>query len=210
MNLLKLVFLLALIPTLLHSSEDTRGKELYGLWYDNYSNTKLEINYTRRGIKVKQHGRLFGRWRTYSYVGRGLYDDYDGRVIVSRGYNQIEWRTGRNRRLVLSRYNSYDRYDNYDRGYTTSRSRSYNPSYNSLYSRDQYCGTWYNNDRGYNLRVEAYGGRGFRVRFDNQWSYYEPYKDHYRDRRGNRYYLKDKYLTWRSNDGKRSLRFRRR
>lgn len=210
MNALKLVFLLALIPTLLHSSEDTRGEELYGLWYDNYSNTKLEIQYNRRGIRVKQLGGLFSRWRNYSYVGRGLYDDYNGRVIVARGYDRIEWRSGRNRRVVLSRYDSYGRHDNYDRGYTTSRNRSYSPSYNTSYGREQYCGSWYNNDRGYNLRVEAYGGRGFRVRFDNRWTYYEPYQDHYRDRRGNRYYLNNRSLSWRSHDGKRRLQFRRR
>ncbi len=209
MNALKLVFLLALIPTLLQSSE-TRGEELYGLWYDNYSNTKLEIKYTRKGIKVKHHGGLFSRWRTYNYMGRGLYDDCDGKVIISRGYDQIEWRKGRRRSILLSRYNDYGRYDNYDRDYSTSRSRSYNPSYNSSYRRNQYYGDWYNNDRGLNLRVEAFGGRGFRVRFDNRWTYYEPYRDHYRDRRGNRYYLNDRYLSWRSHDGKRRLRFRRR
>jgi len=216
MNTMKLIILLALIPTFLLSS-DSRGEELYGVWYDNYSDTKLEIKHTRRGIKVKHHGGLFSRWRTYNYMGRGLYDDCNGKVIISRGYDQIEWRKGRRRSIVLSRYNDYNRgdsyhsFDSYDnREYPTSRSRSYGRSYPTTYRRDNYCGAWYNSDRGYSLSIEAYGGRGFRARLNNVWTYYEPYNDHYRDRRGNRYYINDGYLSWRSYDGRRKIRFRKR
>jgi len=58
MRVLQTFFLLALIPTFLHSSPSRTG-ELYGLWYDSYSDTKLEIKHTRRGVKVKHHGGFF-------------------------------------------------------------------------------------------------------------------------------------------------------
>ncbi len=174
MNAMKLVILLALVPTLLLSS-DSRGEELYGLWYDDYSDTKLEIKHTRKGIKVKHHGGLFSRWRTYNYMGRGLYDDCDGKVIILRGYDQIEWRKGRRRSIVLSRYGDYGGYNRYrDRDYyPTSRSRSYDRNYRRPITRNSYYGNWYNNDRGFNLSIESYGRRGFRAWFDNRWTYYE-------------------------------------
>lgn len=212
MKVLRLFMLLALIPTFTFASSSS-GAELYGLWYDNYSDTRLEIKHTRRGIKVKHHGGLFPRWHTYNFMGRGLYDDCDGKVIIVRGYDQIEWRKGRRRSIVLSRYadRGYrDRpYDRYNDGYSTNRNRSYDRSYDRRPSRDRYYGSWYNSDRGFNLSIEAFGA-GFRARFGKDWTYYEPYQDHYRDRRGNRYYIEDRYLSWRSFDGRKRLRFRRR
>lgn len=206
MKVLKLIYLLALIPTFLFSSS-TRGEELYGLWYDDYSDTKLEIKHTRKGIKVKHHGGWFSKWRTYNYMGRGLYDDCDGKVIIVRGYDRIEWRKGRRRSVTLTRYNDYGGYDRYrdDRDYYSSK-RSGNS--NRTYGRDQYCGDWYCDDRGFNLSIESYGN-GFRARFDNKWSYYEPYDDHFRDRRGNRYTIDNNNLTWRSYNGKKRLKFRK-
>ena len=107
MKAMSTVFLLALIPTFLFSF-NSRGGELYGLWYDNYTDTKVEIKHSRKGIRVKEHGGWFRKWRTYNYMGRGLYDDCDGRVIVVLGHNRIEWRKRRRGRpIILTRYDVY-------------------------------------------------------------------------------------------------------
>jgi len=219
MKTLQLTLLLALIPTFLFCSD--RGyDELYGFWYDDYTNTTLEIKHTRKGIKVKEHGGWFPKWRRYNAMGRGVFDDCDGRVIIKRGYNQIEYRKGRRRSTVLYRegrdrgrgYRDRDYRDReygygddrYDDGYRYPSVRSYGRTR----SADRYCGSWSNRDRRISLSIEAFG-RGFRARYGNDWTYYTPYRDHYRDRRGNRYYFDDDYLCWDSYDGKRRLRFRR-
>ncbi len=213
-------FLLAWIPTLLLSS-NSLSHELYGVWYDDYSNTKLEIKHSRKGIKVKSHAGWFHKWRTYNYMGRGLYDDCDGRVIVVLGQNRIEWRKGYRRSpILLKRYHDYDRYnyrDGYDyqgdygnRGYDYRNDRSNNRNYQqSGYGRDAYSGDWYCSDHKLNLRIEL-SGSGLRARSGNKWTYYEPYDDHYRDKRGNRYYLDNRDLSWHSFDGKKRLKFGRR
>ena len=207
-------FLLALIPTFLFSNYSRSG-DLHGLWYDNYTNTEIEIKHSRKGIRVKERGGWFRKWRTYNYMGRGLYDDCDGRVIVVLGRNRIEWRHGRRgRRVVLTRYDDY--------GYNDYRP---NNNYNNDWSYDQrdrrgrgrsgrfgprdYTGNWFCQDRGLNLTIQL-SGNGFRARSGRDWVYYEPYRDHYRDRRGNRYYLNDRGLTWQSRDGRKELRFGRR
>lgn len=208
MKAYKITLLLALIPTFLFSF-DTSYDDLRGYWLDDYRDTRLEIQQTRTGIRVIERGGLFPKWRRYDYVGRGVFDDYNGRIIIKRGYNQIEYRRGRRGSIAL--YRDGYRPRSYGNGYS-GYSRDYrNPSVRS-YGRsrgiDRYFGRWYDRGRGINLRIEAYG-QGFRARYGNTWTYYTPYRDYYRDQRGNRYYFDDDYLCWDSYDGRRRLRFRR-
>ena len=214
MKAISTIILLALIPTFLFSS-NSRGGELFGLWYDAYTDTRIEIKHVRKGIRVKEHGGLFRRWRTYNYMGRGLYDDCDGRVIVVLGPNRIEWSKGRrDRRIVLSRYDDFGYYD-YDRGrgyyddWSYDRGDRRRNTRSGRYGRNAYAGDWFCQDHGISLTIQL-SGNGFRAGARGNWVYYEPFGDHYRDRRGNRYYLNDRELTWRSFDGRRSMRFGRR
>ena len=221
MKVLKITLLLALIPTFLLCAESV-SDDLYGYWYDDYTNTTLEIKNSERGLRVKQHGGLLPRWRDYKYLGRGVFDDYDGRVIVSRGYDQIEYRNGNRPSIQLYRNtgsNTSYGSDNY--GYQSDSYdgnsydyNAYNTGYDDYtagppYGVDAYCGRWSSYSRGYNIRIQPYR-RGFRVRYGNTWSYYTPYRNYFRDRRGNRYYFQGRSLRWRSYDGRSSRRYRRR
>ena len=187
MRAMKITIMLALIPTFLLCA-DSVSKDLYGYWFDEYSNTTLEITNSQKGLRVKQHGGLFPKWREYKYLGRGVFDDYDGRVIISRGYNQIEYRNGKRGSVQLYRdsHSSYgsDSYggDYYDddsyssNTYDQGTSDSYG-SYNTYASGDQYCapvsaycGSWNSYDRGgYGIRIERYRS-GFRARYGNSLS----------------------------------------
>ena len=202
--------LLAAIPTLLilFLSYDAKA-EIFGLWYDYYTDTKIEIKPSRNGVKVKHHGGFLRKWRTYNYMGRGVYDDCNGRVIVVLNYDRIRWKTGNYRRSVeLTRFNEY--------GYRDRRSRNFrNDRFDYDYGRrgygnalDAYCGEWSCNATGVNLRISAYGN-GFRAYANNRWSYYEPYQDYYRDRRGNRYYFDNGELCWQDYRGRDRRRFRK-
>jgi hypothetical protein len=191
------------------------GTYLEGLWLDDYSNTKIEIKSTRRGIKVKEYRGFFRKWRTYVYRRDGVFDDCNGRLIIKRGYDEIEWRQGYGKKSYLNRYDQYGygRSSNRDYDYNNyngrSQGRTYGRSQSKYSTRDRYCGDWYCDDQGYSLSVEPYGS-GFRASFNNQWSYYEPYKGYYKDYRGNRYYIEDDYLIYRGVKNNRRLKFRKR
>ena len=207
MRLLYAFVLLSLIPTLLSSMDAQRG-DLHGFWYDDYSGKKIEIKHTRKGIEVKSHGGWFNRWRRYNYMGRGLYDDCNGRVLLLLGPNRIEWRDRGNPPIVLYRYRDYGYGDPYYDDYSYGHRGRNDRRNNRRYGRDAYQGSWYCSDRRLSLNIEIYGN-GIRARSGNGWVYYEPYNDHFRDRRGNRYYLDNRDLTWQSYDGKRRLKFRK-
>lgn len=210
MKYTKMKSLLAVIPTLLLLMTALSVKaEIYGVWHDYYTDTKIEIKPAYKGIKVKQHGGFLRRWRTYNHMGRGVYDDCDGRVIVVLDYDRIKWKRRDHRRPIeLSRYGGY--------GYRDSGRRNYN-GYNTGYGRgantnyglNDFCGEWECHDTGVRLSISPHGN-GFRAYANNRWSYYEPYKDYYRDRRGNRYYFDDGELCWSSYRDNGRRRFRKR
>lgn len=209
MRALTLLVCLAWIPTNLLLSTPSSITHVYGLWYDDYSNTTLEIKRSGKHVKVRSidYGRK-RKWRKYYNMGRGVYDDCAGKAIIVQGRNRIKWRTSRRRAVILSRYDDY--------GYSTNRNRSYdNDDYyrsgtRSL-ERDRYCGEWYCDDRGLELRIESYRD-GFRAqRPGDEWVYYNPYSDReYRDRKGNRYYFEGGDLVWSSRDNRRRFKFKKR
>ncbi|GEM_PF-2098305 len=224
MRAMKITIMLALIPTFLLCA-DSVSDDLYGYWYDEYTNTTLEIKNSEYGLRVKQHGGLLPKWREYKYLGNGVFDDYDGRAIISRGYNQIEYRNGNRGSIQLYRErgasNRSYRSDDYSYPTTSYGGDGYGGSYNNSYSNynsgsqycapvSSYCGSWNSYDRGgYGIRIERYRS-GFRARYGNSWTYYRPYRNYFRDRRGNRYYFRGNSLRWRSYDGRRNRRYRRR
>ena len=200
------LFLIVALPTVLLSSDNDRFASSYlvGNYFDAYSGTEIRISQHRRGIKAKVNNK---RWRTYYFVGNGVYDDYRGRVIVNLGYGEIKYvcRYRRNA-LVLSKIRRGDQpnrsgprdWDNYH------GDRSYG------YDVNPYCGTWRSPDIDGRLHIERHGS-GFRARNDRgPWTYYESQRDgSFRDPRGNRYYFDDRDLIWSSATGRGRLRFRK-
>jgi len=217
-----LYFTLALIPTVLSSSPITPKSYYFieGTWYDDYTNTQLEIRNHRRGIKVRRNGR---KWKTFNDMGRGVFDDCKGSAIVMLRSGEIKYRRKRKRPIYMSRYNSYGRgdynrggygRDRYDRDdyYGQGRSRrDRDRSRGNNGYRDKYCGQWYCNDRGINLTIETYGSEGIRARIGNDdWSYYDDYRNNrFFNNRGNGYYFDNDVLIWSSRNGRRKLRFRK-
>lgn len=224
------IILLALVPTSLYTASPSSNRQLHGLWYDVYSGIQLEIKHHRKGIKAREirNYRNKKKWRTFYRMGRGVFDDCDGRVIIANGYGEITYRTGRRRsyRLTRERDYGYDAYDyrrnerwydrdyddygsiygDYDRDRRRGRDRD-----RWLNNRDRYCGDWHCSDHDLYLQIEAYRD-GFRARRrGGGWTYYNPWRNgQYRDRRGNTYYFDDGYLTWQSRDRKRRFRFKKR
>ena len=195
-----LLLVVALPTALFSTSSDAAGSSyLTGNYYDSYSRTEIQISKQRRGINARINN---GRWRTYDYVGNGVYDDCYGRVIVDLGYGDIKYVEGRSRNgLVLSKnqnnygQNSYNSYGN-------------NSSYK--YDVSPYCGTWGSYNSSSRLYIEAHGS-GFRARNNRgAWSYYSGHRDgSFRDRNGNRYHFDNRRLTWSSASGKRRIQFNR-
>ncbi len=210
-----ILFCLALIPTNLVLADHLLDHNLYGLWYDAYSDTHLEIKDHRRGLKARRivHGRK-KKWRTYYGMGRGVFDDCDGRTLIVLGPNRIEWRQGRRNTIIFrrSRGSLFDsrRYRGNDRYYDESRSDYGYRDWNRRF-RDDYCGEWYCEDYGLRLHIESYRD-GFRARRHGRdgWTYYSPYgRNGFRDNRGNRYYFDGDDLIWSSGRDRRHLRFRK-
>lgn len=195
-----------------------RHEALLGFWYEPGKNTQLEIRYHYDGIKVREIERNRRKgWDVYRYMGRGLYDNYDGRIIKVTDYNEIRWKKGRKRSRYLVKDRNYNR-SRYGRSY-----RSY-PRYDECapgsYRRDRYSssydqtytGSWYCDDENLYLEIERYGD-GIRARRPRRaWVYYDgDRRSGYRDRKGNRYFFDDNgYLCWQSRDTRRIHRFRRR
>ena len=220
-----LLVLLAMISTgTIYSSPFTDYDRLEGYWYDDYTDTQLEIKSTRKGIKVRQkYGRRSKSWRRYNHMGGGLYDDCKGSVIIAISRNTIKWKTGYGRPIVLNRYDSYGRRGygdscdyNYNSGYGYNSGRSgYNYNYGRnrssrrAYAPKDYCGDWYSDSRGLNLSIEIFGN-GLRARRKGQsWTSYDSYGyNDYRDRRGNRYFFDGGELCWQSYDRRRTYRFK--
>lgn len=201
------MLLMVALPTGLFAfSNSESSATLWGNYYDPYSNTEILIKDHRRGIRVRVNGR---RWRTYNYMGRGIYDDCNGRVIQNLGYGDIKYIIGRRRNTIILSRSSNNRFNDY----RPSRYSNYNNRGNQFgsYAVDRFCGSWGCSDPGITLRIEAYGN-GFRARNNAEaWVYYDRYQDgSYRDRRGNRYYFDNQDLCWSSNRGNRIIRFRRR
>jgi len=123
---------------------------------------------------------------------RGVYDDYNGRVIINLGRGQIKYVRGNSRNaLVLSRR---------QRSFNRNRSgfNSFRGNRSGRFDVRPYCGTWTSYGSGGRLFIEAHGS-GFRARRDGS----------FRDRRGNRYFFDNRNLIWSSRSGKRRVRFRR-
>lgn len=198
------LFLLAVIPATTLISSSAR-RDLSGIWTDRYSGIQLEIRHVRKGIKVRVRSYRGKRhWRTYYSMGRGIYDDCRGNYIYAAGRNQIEWRSQFKRRSLILRRHRGSHYTPYDsRGeYWTG-----GPSY----ERDDYLGDWYCSDYGLNLEIRTYQS-GFRARRrGGDWIYYdrEDNGNRFRDDRNNAYTFEGDNLIWRSRDGRRSYRFKR-
>ena len=211
-----LFLVVALMPTVLSSSPVFSSYYgLEGIWYDDYSDTQLEIRSHRRGIKVRRNGK---RWRTFNEMGHGLFDDCKGSIIVYRGRGEIQYRRKRRNSIYLSRYNKYNRRSNYTRSCEIDPyRRNQNSDYgygnrgNNYGYRDQYCGSWYCEDQGFNITIEAYGRGGIRARHGiDDWVYYNTYRNsRYSNSRGSGYYFDDDVLIWSSRNGRRKLRFRK-
>ena len=183
------------------NSDASASSYLNGNYYDSYSGTTISISANRRGINARINNR---RWRTFNHVGNGVYDDYNGRVIVNLGYGDIQYVRGNSRNaLVLSRS---------QRANTRGRSgyNNYGGNRSNRYDVSPYCGSWRSYNSGGRLFIEAYGS-GFRARNNRgSWSYYSGHRDgSFRDRFGNRYYFDNRNLYWSSSSGKRRIRFRR-
>lgn len=211
-------FVLAWIPiTMTHASTSSDARYLEGLWYDYSTDTYLEIKDHRKGIKAREiyRNRKKG-WDTYNRMGRGVFDNCDGRAIIVLDRGQIQWKTGRRGRGIIlerayqgrGRAIDYDRYND-QRRYGDTRYNSLSRSYS--YSCDQYLGNWYNADRRLYLEIIRYGN-GFRARRPgNEWIYYERDQyNNYRDNRGNRYYFDNNELCWESSDRNDRYRFSKR
>ena len=180
-----LLLMVALPTGLFAFSNSVSSADLWGNYYDPYTDTEIRIKDHRRGIKVLVNGR---RWRTYNYMGRGIYDDCDGRVIQDLGYGEIKYIIGRRRNtIVLSRLTN-NQYNDYRPNRLNTYGNSV-PQYRN-YGLNQYSGNWRGYEPGISLRIEAYGN-GFRARNNRDaWVYYNRYRDgSYRDKRGNRYYF---------------------
>jgi hypothetical protein len=194
----------------LDSSSENR---IEGVWYNDRTDTQLEIDDHRKGIKVREitrHKKY--RWDTYYAMGRGVFDNCDGSVIIVLDRGVIEWRQSRYRRsIVLSRANRYGNF-NRDNYYDRDQSRSYNRQSNYGRSKSDYCGDWYCADQRLYLEIREYGD-GFRARRPNkEWIYYELDRNgRYRDAKGNYYYFDDSgALSWGSADNNRRFSFSKR
>ena len=184
------------------SSDALASSYLNGNYYDSYSGTTISISANRRGINARINNR---EWRSFSRRGSGVFDDYNGQVIVSLGNGNIRYVRGNSRNgVVLSRS---------QRGFAQSRSGSNQDGRsNSIrYDVSSYCGSWtsYSNSGG-RLFIEAHGS-GFRARNNRgSWSYYSGHRDgSFRDRSGNRFFFNNRNLIWSSASGQRRTSFRR-
>lgn len=204
-NLLYLLFVLA--PTEILPAE-YNFVHLEGYWEDVDGHIQIEIQDHRKGIKVRElDHRYKSKWRTYNDMGRGVYDDCDGNVLILSSRGELKWKRSFDRRPVyLVR-----------QGYSYRNSRDYDraPISNSRYDRysnsSRYAGNWYCDQFGLDLEISLYGN-GFRARnADRDWVYYDRYEDNdYRDKHGNRYCFEEGNLVWCSSDGKRRFRFNKR
>jgi len=202
----QLIFFLLVValPTALFSSiniDASASSYLNGNYYDSYSGTAISISAHRRGINAQINNR---GWRAFNHIGNGVYDDYNGRVIINLGRGQIKYVRGNSRNaLVLSRR---------QRSFNRNRSgfNSFRGNRSGRFDVRPYCGTWTSYGSGGRLFIEAHGS-GFRARNNRgAWSYYSRHRDgSFRDRRGNRYFFDNRNLIWSSRSGKRRVRFRR-
>ena len=208
-----LYFLIVLFPAIAFSNES--DNEIYGLegmWYDYESNVQIEIKRHPKGIRVRevQVHRKRG-WDTYYNMGRGVFDNCDGRALIVLDRGILKWKISRYHRPIIlersiGRYNGY--IDHFD---TRNRANQSFYSYPSRNRINSFTGSWYCATHRLYLEIESYEN-GFRAkRPGKEWVYYEYYtNDYYRDNKGNSYYLRDGYLSWQSADGRDSYRFTRR
>lgn len=201
----QLIFFLLVValPTALFgtNSDASSSSYLNGNYYDSYTGTAISITTHRRGISARINNR---GWRTFNRRGNGVYDDYNGRVIVRLGNGNIRYVQGNSRNaLVLSRR---------QRGFSQNRSgfNSYGNSRSIRYNVSPYCGSWTSFNSGGRLFIEAHGS-GFRARNNRgSWSYYSGHRDgSFRDRSGNRFFFNNRNLIWSSASGRRRTSFRR-
>ncbi len=189
--------LIVLIPTGVSAKDD--GRHIGGTYYNEFAHIEIRIKPHRRGIKAKINGH---RWRTYRYIGDGVFDDHHGRLIIDLGHGRIEFNQRYRTTLVLSRLTSIGDY-RYEGIYGEYDGHNYRGN--------GFGGDWYCEGTGLSLSLEILG-HALRIRrHGSDWVYYNRYNDHeYRDRYGNRYYLDGDDLIWFSKKHRRSLRFKRR
>ncbi|MEL6390415.1 MAG: hypothetical protein AAFQ02_09645, partial [Bacteroidota bacterium] len=186
-----------------------------GLWVDDYGDFTLEIRERRRSIRVRIDGR---RWRSYNKMGRGVFDDCAGSVIVLLDNGSLRFKPrNRRTRLLFREGRSFGR-DRFSPGRNGFDSPfGYNDGRSGLRSNrsgarfcDPFAGNWFCDDRGLSLTVEVYGTDIRARRRGGRWTYYTNYNDRYFvDRRGNRCFFDGNDLVWSSRDRRQRYRFRR-
>lgn len=208
-----LCFLMGLFPAIAFSNlSDNEVYGLEGVWYDYVTDVHLEIKKHSKGIKVREvNVRRKKGWDTYYNMGRGVFDNCDGRALIVINRGLLKWKISRHQRPIIlersiGRNNGY--FDHFDTRNRSNQSFYRNPSRNRISS---FTGNWYCATHRLYLDIESYEN-GFRAkRPGKDWVYYEyDTNDYYRDNKGNSYYLRDGYLSWQSADGRDLYRFTRR
>lgn len=212
-HLLAIAFFIFSSVPMVFSLDISPGNRIEGIWFDNRTDTQLEIDNHRKGIKVREITRFKKyRWDTYYSMGRGVFDNCDGSVIVVLDRGVIEWRQSRYRRPILlsRRYGQGDYYRNDYSDNAQNRYYENRPQYGR--NRSDFNGDWYCADQRLYLEIREYNN-GFRARRPNkEWVNYEIDRDgRYRDKNGNLYYFDEvDSLFWQSADNKRRFSFERR
>lgn len=185
---------------------------LEGLWYDNRTDIQVEIDDHRKGVKVREITRYRKhKWDTYFSMGRGVYDNCNGSVLIVLDRGLIEWRPFRSRRSIFLNRVTRNRY-NQDSQRWDDHGWSYHTDARNRYSPSDYCGDWYSARHREYLEIREFR-EGFRARRPGgDWVVYERDRDNrFSDRRGNIYYFDESgSLCWQSRDGKRLINFRKR
>lgn len=197
----------------LSESSILNNSRVEGYWTDDFGDVFLEIQRHRKGVKVRRNGR---KWRVYNDMGRGVYDDCRGNVLILFGRRELEYRRKGRRPVYLFRESRGGRSFGRDRdgwrrddrrGWNDNRGRRDRDGFNNRNLR----GDWYCAQTGITISINFFNDRlGARIG-RGDWTYYNPSgRNGYRDRRGNRYIIDNGDLIWVSRSGRKRHRFRKR
>ncbi len=183
--------------------------DLDGYWQCATNNSRIEVIYTRDGIKVRSLERGGDNWDYYRSYGNNAYRDGSGNCYTLRG-NSFEYCSFDKRNVYnFARSNRDFRNDSWNsEGYNTNRDNDYNgtngdrrdrESWNNYY--ENFEGKWHNHTSGTHIQVDL-KRRNLRIKFhgDRWFDVYERSRGLFVDQKGNQFVFRGNNIEYRSND----------